>query len=139
MAAGLVKRKPVAQAGRRVRASAGAAAFRREEQLNAYLEAARAKIAALKAEALRRTRRPHDLGGMQVVSRRLPPQRFLCRVHHLDDVFRKALALAADGLHERETLLHEMRGFRIEKNAAFHHWLLKVSSASAQALHWFSR
>lgn len=40
MAAGIVKLKSVAQDGMRVRASAGAASFRREEKLNDYLETA---------------------------------------------------------------------------------------------------
>ncbi len=51
MAAGVVKLKSVAQDGMRVRASAGAASFRREEKLKGYLEAARAQVAALKQEA----------------------------------------------------------------------------------------
>lgn len=50
IAAGVVKLKSVAQDGMRVRASAGAASFRREEKLNGYLEAAQAQIAALKQE-----------------------------------------------------------------------------------------
>ena len=50
MAAGVVKLKSVAQDGMRVRASAGAASFRREEKLKGYLDAARAQVAALKQE-----------------------------------------------------------------------------------------
>jgi transposase len=48
MAAGVVKLKRVAQDGVRVRASAGAASFRREETLSAYLEAARREVETLK-------------------------------------------------------------------------------------------
>jgi len=50
MAAGVVKLKSVAQDGMRVRASAGAASFRREDKLKGYLEAARAQVEALKRE-----------------------------------------------------------------------------------------
>lgn len=50
MAAGAIKLKSVAQDGMRVRASAGAASFRREERLKGYLEAAQARVAALKRE-----------------------------------------------------------------------------------------
>lgn len=50
MAAGVVKLKSVAQDGMRVRANAGAASFRREERLKGYLEAAQARVAALKRE-----------------------------------------------------------------------------------------
>lgn len=50
MAAGVVKLKSVAQDGMRVRASAGAASFRREEKLMSYLETARERVAALKQE-----------------------------------------------------------------------------------------
>lgn len=50
IAAGVVTLKSVAQDGMRVRASAGAASFRREEKLNGYLEAARARVAALKQD-----------------------------------------------------------------------------------------
>jgi transposase len=48
MAAGVLKLKRVAQDGMRVRASAGAASFRRDEKLNGYLDAARMRVAALK-------------------------------------------------------------------------------------------
>jgi len=51
IAVGVVKLKSVAQDGVRVRASAGAASFRREEKLKGYLEIARAQVAALKQEA----------------------------------------------------------------------------------------
>ena len=50
MAAGVVKLKSVAQDGMRVRASAGAASFRREEKLKGYLDTARERVAALKQE-----------------------------------------------------------------------------------------
>lgn len=50
MAAGVVKLKGVAQDGMRVRASAGAASFRREEKLKGYLEAARARVDGLKQQ-----------------------------------------------------------------------------------------
>lgn len=50
MAAGVVKLKQVAQDGMRVRASAGAGSFRRQEKLEGYLEAARAQVARLKVE-----------------------------------------------------------------------------------------
>lgn len=50
MAAGVVKLKAVAQDGVRVRASAGAASFRREEKLESLLEAARERVAALKKQ-----------------------------------------------------------------------------------------
>jgi transposase len=50
MAAGIVKFKSVAQDGVRVRASAGAASFRREEKLLGFHEQAKARIAALKQE-----------------------------------------------------------------------------------------
>lgn len=50
MAVGAVKLKSVAQDGMRVRASAGAASFRREEKLKSYLETARERVAALKQE-----------------------------------------------------------------------------------------
>lgn len=50
MAAGVVKLKSVAQDGMRVRASAGAASFRREEKLKGYPEVARAHVGALKRE-----------------------------------------------------------------------------------------
>lgn len=49
MAAGAVKLKAAAQDGMRVRASAGAASFRREEKLKACLEAAREQVSSLKA------------------------------------------------------------------------------------------
>jgi transposase len=47
---GLVKLERVAQDGMRVRASAGAASFRREKSLRACLEAARAQVERVKAE-----------------------------------------------------------------------------------------
>ena len=50
MAAGVVKLKAVAQDGVRVRASAGAASFRREEKLESLLETARDRVAALKKQ-----------------------------------------------------------------------------------------
>jgi len=50
MAAGVVKLKSVAQDGVRVRASAGAASFRREEKLKSALETARERVAALKRQ-----------------------------------------------------------------------------------------
>lgn len=50
MAAGVVKLRQVAQDGMRVRASAGAGSFRRKDKLEGYLEAARARVAQLKAE-----------------------------------------------------------------------------------------
>ena len=50
MAAGVVKLKAVAQDGVRVRASAGAASFRREEKLESLLETARGRVAALKKQ-----------------------------------------------------------------------------------------
>jgi len=50
MAAGEVKLKGVAQDGVRVRASAGAASFRREGKLKSYLEAAKERVAALKQQ-----------------------------------------------------------------------------------------
>lgn len=49
MAAGVVKLRRVAQDGMRVRASAGAGSFRRQEKLEGYLEAARAEVARLRA------------------------------------------------------------------------------------------
>jgi transposase len=50
MAAGVVKLNTVAQDGVRVRASAGAASFRRKETLESLLEAARERVAALKKQ-----------------------------------------------------------------------------------------
>ena len=50
MAAGVVKLKRVAQDGMRVRASAGADSFRREDKLKGYLEQARHQVEALKAQ-----------------------------------------------------------------------------------------
>jgi transposase len=50
MAAGVVKLKAVAQDGVRVRASAGAASFRREGKLESLLETARERVAALKKQ-----------------------------------------------------------------------------------------
>jgi len=50
MAAGVVKLKAVAQGGMRVRASAGAGSFRREEKLKGYLEQAKREVARLKAQ-----------------------------------------------------------------------------------------
>jgi hypothetical protein len=50
MAAGVVKLKAVAQDGMRVRASAGAGSFRREEKLRRYLEEAKREVARLKRE-----------------------------------------------------------------------------------------
>jgi len=50
MAAGVVKLKASAQDGVRVRASAGAASFRREEKLESLLAAAREQVAALKRQ-----------------------------------------------------------------------------------------
>jgi len=50
MAAGVVKLKRVAQDGMRVRASAGAASFRREDKLNEHLKTAREHIRALKQQ-----------------------------------------------------------------------------------------
>jgi transposase len=50
MAAGAVKLKRVAQDGMRVRASAGAGSFRRQEKLESYLEQAREQVAALKRQ-----------------------------------------------------------------------------------------
>ena len=50
MAAGVIKLKSVAQDGMRVRASAGAASFRREEKLKGYLETASAQVEALKKQ-----------------------------------------------------------------------------------------
>jgi transposase len=48
--AGVVKLRQVAQDGMRVRASAGAGSFRRKDKLETYLEAARERVAQLKAE-----------------------------------------------------------------------------------------
>jgi transposase len=50
MAVGVVKLKAVAQDGVRVRASAGAASFRREEKLASLLASARERVAALKKQ-----------------------------------------------------------------------------------------
>jgi transposase len=50
MGAGVVKLKAVAQDGMRVRASAGAGSFRREEKLKGYLEQAKHEVARLRAE-----------------------------------------------------------------------------------------
>ena len=50
MAAGVVKLGRVAQDGLRVRASAGAGSFRREERLLGYLEQARARVQGLKGQ-----------------------------------------------------------------------------------------
>ena len=50
MAAGVVKLKQVAQDGMRVRASAGAGSFRRQDKLEGYLEQARERVASLKRE-----------------------------------------------------------------------------------------
>jgi transposase len=50
MAAGVVKLKRVAQDGMRVRASAGAASFRRKQKLEQYLEAASERVATLKRQ-----------------------------------------------------------------------------------------
>ena len=50
MAAGVVKLKRVAQEGIRVRASAGAGSFRRQEKLERYLDEARSHVARLKQE-----------------------------------------------------------------------------------------
>jgi transposase len=50
MAAGVVTLKAVAQDGMRVRASAGAGSFRRQEKLEQHLEQARARVAQLKRE-----------------------------------------------------------------------------------------
>ena len=50
MAVGAVTLKAVAQDGLRVRASAGAGSFRREEKLQGYLELARQRVATLKAQ-----------------------------------------------------------------------------------------
>jgi transposase len=50
MAAGEVKLKRVAQDGMRVRASAGAGSFRRQEKLESYLEQAREQVATLKRQ-----------------------------------------------------------------------------------------
>lgn len=50
MAVGVVKLAQVAQDGMRVRASAGTGSFRGEEKLKGYLDAARARVQALKGE-----------------------------------------------------------------------------------------
>nr|WP_294564669.1 IS1182 family transposase [uncultured Rhodopila sp.] len=50
MAAGVVKLQAVAQDGVRVRASAGAASFRREERLQGFLDTARQQVEALKRQ-----------------------------------------------------------------------------------------
>lgn len=50
MAAGVVKLKAAAQDGMRVRASAGAGSFRREEKLKGFLEAAQQQVDALKKQ-----------------------------------------------------------------------------------------
>jgi transposase len=50
MMAGVCKLKGVAQDGMRVRASAGAASFRREEKLKSYLASARERVEKLKRE-----------------------------------------------------------------------------------------
>jgi len=50
MAAGVVKLEAVAQDGVRVRASAGAGSFRREEKLRGYLEVAKQRVAELKQQ-----------------------------------------------------------------------------------------
>jgi transposase len=52
MAAGVVKLKRVAQDGMRVRASAGAGSFRREEKLKGYLDAARQQVDTLKRQVV---------------------------------------------------------------------------------------
>jgi hypothetical protein len=51
MAAGVVKLEAAAQDGMRVRASAGAGSFRREDKLKGYLETARQRVAVLKVLA----------------------------------------------------------------------------------------
>ena len=50
MAAGVVKLKRVAQDGMRVRASAGAGSFRREDKLKGYLDTARQHVETLKRQ-----------------------------------------------------------------------------------------
>jgi transposase len=50
MAAGVVKLKAAAQDGMRVRASAGAGSFRREEKLKGYLERAQQQVETLKGQ-----------------------------------------------------------------------------------------
>jgi transposase len=50
LAAGAVKLQAVAQDGMRVRASAGAGSFRREEQIKGFLDAARQQVEALKKQ-----------------------------------------------------------------------------------------
>ena len=50
MAVGVVKLQAVAQDGMRVRASAGASSFRREEKLQGYLETAKQRVAELKRQ-----------------------------------------------------------------------------------------
>jgi len=50
MAVGVIKLRAVAQDGMRVRASAGASSFRREERLQGYLDAARQRVEELKRQ-----------------------------------------------------------------------------------------
>ena len=73
MAAGVVKLQAVARDGMRVRASAGAGSFRREEKLRGYLEMARQRVEALKQHV------DEDPGaetrGVQAVSARAAEQR----------------------------------------------------------------
>lgn len=66
MAVGVVKLKRAAQDGVRVRASAGAASFRREEKLNEHLKAAREHVEALKLQI---ETDPGELGRKQAAAR----------------------------------------------------------------------
>ena len=107
LAAGVAALDRVAQDGVRVRASAGAASFRRRASLEACREAAEARLAALAAE---RDADPGAPGRRTAAARRRAAE---------DRQRRVAAALAAaDALHRRQEAVAQRRSERAAKKAS---------------------
>lgn len=100
LAAGAVKLKRVAQDGMRVRASAGAASFRRRGTLEECLQQARARVQALKeqsagdpAQDSRRTQAARERAQREIADR---VQQALARLPELEQAKRRGGGKAAD-------------------------------------------
>ncbi len=100
LAAGVVKLKRVAQDGVRVRANAGAASFRREETLTAYLEAARHTVAtlrgALEADPAGPSRQQQAARERAAAERQARIERALARLPELAEAKRRQGKKAAE-------------------------------------------
>lgn len=105
MAAGVVKLKAVAQDGMRVRASAGAGSFRREEKLKGYLEEAKREVARLKrdleADPGARSRRQAAARERAAREREARIERALARLPELAEIKQRQ---GKDGLQARASM-----------------------------------